>query len=208
MLPSSYVIRRGRTYSFRCRLPADLAARIGRREFVRAFGTDQAPIARLLAAGIGLRLAGLWTVLRMDGLGQDVEEALSKWFRQEVDRVWRQFRTGAHAGDLVPPDATRDEELEIQRAALRGDAGNRLHHLLEDYQKGDYGAAGVGARSVMASLSAPFDDGDQRFTMLVKRVMEGLGEIEEASLRWAEGGNCRVRAVSAVQRRSGAGSCP
>ena len=113
MPPGSYVIRRGRTFSFRIRLPAAVAAHAGRDDYVRALGTDQPAVARFLAAGLGVRLDVLWTALRMDGPGQDVQAALAAWFERERDRVWRQYRSGDHARALVPPGATVDEARVI-----------------------------------------------------------------------------------------------
>lgn len=185
MPPGSYVIRRGRTFSFRIRLPAAVAAHAGRDDYVRALGTDQPAVARFLAAGLGVRLDVLWVALRMDG--QDVQAALDAWFQREVDRVWRQYQSGDHARALVPPGATVDEARVLQREALQGDADARLERLQDAYRRGDYGVGRAGAWEIAGSMEAPLDEGSQSFAILTKQVMEALGEVEEARLRWAGG---------------------
>lgn len=197
MVPGSYVVRRGRTYSFRCRLPADLTVRLGRLEFVRALGTEKPAVAHLLAAGLGIRLEKLWTMLRMGGAEQEVEAALDAWFKQELERVWRQYASGDHARSLVPLEATAEEGLAIRRATLQGDADATLERRSADFHRGDYSAARAGTRSIVASLSAPFDEGDQRFTILAKRVMDALCEVENARSQWAEGDEAYVPSLAA-----------
>lgn len=123
----------------------------------------------------------------MDGLGSEVQAALDEWFRCEVDRVWRQYQSGSHARALVPRGASSDEERAIQRKVLDGDADTQLARLTDEYRVGDYNAGKAGAHAIAASLAEPFDEGDQRFAMLMKRVTEALGEVEEARLQWAMG---------------------
>ena len=105
MLPGSYVIRQGRTFSFRIRLSAAIAAHVGHDDHVRALGTDQTRRCPVPGAGLGVRLNGLWAVLQVSELGQDVQAALAAWFDRERDRLWRQYQSGDHACALVPPGA-------------------------------------------------------------------------------------------------------
>ena len=133
-MPSgSYLVRRGRTYSFRCRLPIDLSIRVGRGEFVRALGTDQGRLARFLTAGLAIHLSGLWTGLRMIELDSEIEAALEVWFKQELDRAWKQYDSGAFARAMIPPGSSREEELALGRSLLNGDAQTQLGLLEADY---------------------------------------------------------------------------
>ena len=69
---ASYLLRRHRTFHFRCCLPVALAAVVGRREFVRTLRTGDIRLARLRASVITLRLPELWARLRMEKVSDDL----------------------------------------------------------------------------------------------------------------------------------------
>ncbi len=187
MVNGSYLLRRGDTFSFRCRVPMDLRQRTQRREIVRALGVSKHIVAKLFAAAIALSLERLWKRARMAETSEEFNQLIEVWFDAERERVWRQFATGDLTRDLVSPTDTRARRLQINRAILGEDADATLQALQGDFAAGDYAAAAPISRAIVAKLPEPFDEADQRFAILSKLVMQGMGEIQEARLRWASG---------------------
>lgn len=183
----SFVLCRGGTFSFRCRVPRRLAPKIGRHEIVKALGVDQLPVARFFGAAIGLRLKELWAALDVDDLGADANRLIDEWFDREVKRVWAQFARGDLARAIVPTDATPDEEHEVQRQTMRATAEDRLERLNSAYQVDDYSAGYPVARKIAADLPDPLAEDDRRFTLLAKAIVEAMGQIEEGRFQWATG---------------------
>jgi integrase len=173
-------------FSFRCRLPIDIAERLGRDCIVRTLKTDRVSVARYLSAGLALGLNELWASLHVNKSKPELAAAVAAWFTREVERVWRQYQAGPHA-ELLPKGATAEQARQINIATTHGDASNQLERLQEEYQSGDYDSAAPIARAIVRELESPFDEGDQRFTILKKRIVEALGDVEEARLRWSSG---------------------
>jgi len=182
-----YLIRRGQTFSFRSRVPADLCSKLGRREIVRAIGSGEPRVARLVSAAIGIRLGDLWKRVRMAEAEADYGKLIEGWFKGELDRVWRQFSTGELGNALAPPEADADERRAAGFRMLSDDAEATLERIAEEHAKGDYWRALPIARAIVARLPEPFDEADQRFAILSRAILEGLGEVQEARRRWGDG---------------------
>nr|WP_158743636.1 site-specific integrase [Acidisphaera sp. L21] len=168
-------------------MPANILARVGRTELVRTLRTGRPLVAQLLAVTIAMRLYTLWETLKLTELDSAVAAKIEAWFKAEVDRAWRLYSTGEHAGALIPDDSSREDRHRLQRAYLADDAEHRIASLVEQHAAGDYIEGRVIARDIISSLPGAFDEHDQRFTALSKRILEALAEIEEARLRWAAG---------------------
>ena len=187
MRVGSHLLRRGRTYFFRCRLPRALAKRIGRAELVRTLGTRKPAVARAWAAGVALGLERLWARLWVTVSSEDIAQAIDAWFEEETARAFRIFRNPSFAEALIPDGSSREGALAIIQDTVRQDAELRIDQLGDEFRAGDFSFGRPGAGDVIARLSEPVDDDDQTFAIICKAVMKALGQLEEGRLRWAAG---------------------
>jgi hypothetical protein len=69
---------------------------------------------------------------------QNIEGLIDAWFKQETDRVWRQFSSLKSADALVSPTVDRTARSLANRSVVGGDVENILELLREEYESGDY----------------------------------------------------------------------
>jgi integrase len=182
-----HLLRRGRTYFFRCRLPRDIAATACRQEVVRTLNTRQPMVARLRAAALAVGLNDLWSRLRAVVTKEEIEQALDSWFEKEVARTFLPFGNDTFATALAPDGCSREEALAIKHEATIQDAEGKIDQLAEARTRGDYFAGRADAQAVISRLSEPVRPGDQAYEVICKAVMEAMGQIQEARLKWATG---------------------
>lgn len=108
----SYLLVRHRRHFIRLRVPADLVARLGRCEIVRALGTSDGWLARAIASRLALRLPRLWVIMREARLSEvELRKLADDWLWREVDREWAVLQSGAY-GRIVEPSP---EDIESGR---------------------------------------------------------------------------------------------
>ena len=184
--PSSYLVRRGGTWSFRCRVPQSLVERLGRREVVRALRTGDGRLAGFLAASIAVRVPQLWA--QMTTRRADLDKLVAEWFAGELERAFRSFDAKSQfAESFYPPGADPDERARIHRRLVMEDAENILDHGADRFQGGDHRHMVKVARGLAEKADPPIPEGSQAFAVLTKTLDEGEGLIQEARIRWAEG---------------------
>jgi len=86
-------------FSFRVRVPADIAAAWGRREIIRSLGTRNGGVARLYAARLALSLPKLWKDARRLEETDDAEPLILDWFKDAVASAHyslRRYPCGEH----------------------------------------------------------------------------------------------------------------
>lgn len=125
----SYLVQRGSTFSFRCRVPRDLCERAKRQEIVRALHERQPIVARFMASAVALRLEQLWARLRMTETTKEIDELIATWFTAECNKVWRLYASGDLASALVPAGADTVTERQINRDIMARDADSILESL-------------------------------------------------------------------------------
>ena len=128
----------------------------------------------------------------MSNLNEDLDALVAAWFKEASDRAWRLYESGDHARAVIPNGLDRDQAIEVRREILAGDAENRLGHLSDRFRAGDYLAGRPIAREILARIPGSFDEGDQRFAILAKRLVEALCEIENGRIEWANGNETYV----------------
>lgn len=79
-----HLLRRGRVFHLRVRLPRELAGRLCRREIVRTLRTRDPRVARFLSAAIAVHFPQLWALARMAGTTEEIDHLLDKWFDEAV----------------------------------------------------------------------------------------------------------------------------
>jgi hypothetical protein len=67
------------------------------------------------------------------------------------------------------------------------EASARLDRLQDDHRAGDFRAAAPIAQELVEKHQLGIAEGSQPFGVLCKRVMEAMGEADEARFRWAQG---------------------
>lgn len=204
MAAASFLLRRGRVFCFRCRFPTDLACRCGRVEVVRSLRTSDPRIARLRAATLAATIAQLWSAARMtptEALGPLIDE----WFRAALEREYLPLGSGAFAGEFLAPDTSPDERRAVSFELFGNAAESALDILKKQFDKQDYSAARPIARELTFKLGSPVDEAGRDFAAMCKTIMEKLGDIEGAKIRWARGEPEFLPTVAAV---SGAESPP
>ncbi len=182
-----YVVRRGGSFAFRIRLPSGLARRTGRTEIVRSLGTSDPKVARLLAATLSLRVERLWSRIRLMDAQNEIARLLEAWFRAELDRAWRSFRSGTLTDQAAPAGLDHEERRDFDRLALGAVSEQRLDDLQARYRAGDYGDGYPVARKILGELDAPIDELDHRFALLAAEAMKAQAMICEAGIRWSFG---------------------
>lgn len=199
-----YLLRRGSTFSFRCRLPRDLARRVGKRELVRALRTAEPALARLLAAGLAIRLTDLWSRARDMGTAEEIERLIAEWFERACQAAYRPLGTQNFARALVSPDASPSELNRVNRQTMLADADNVQDSIIEDLNEGNYSRAAPIVRRLFADGGIVADAGSHAFGATSKRVMEALIVIEEARFRWASGDDEYLPKLTARPQESAA----
>ena len=180
----AYVVRRGTACYFRRRLPPKAVNLCERPCLIRSLRTDQIEVGRFLAAALALGWGYLIARLEVATSRTEAEASITEWFNRELDRVWRQYRTGELTRRAVAP-GTRPTSADARR--LLGDlAEMRSEDLEAEFADGDFSSAEPHVRDIVGKLSEPFDEHDQRFAALAKTVMFGLWQIEQARLSWAD----------------------
>lgn len=185
---ASRLQRRGRRFWFRCRVPVALVPTLGRREILLGLKTDDAALASALAFTLAHRLRALWrAATEASGMvnREKMNEAVKTWLAAELDRLWRLFQDGSFAVALVP-DARGEGRAEARRV-FGMEASARLDRLQDDYRAGDFRAAAPIAQELVEKHQLGIAKGSQPFGVLCKRVMEAMGEADEARFRWAQG---------------------
>jgi integrase len=185
---AGHVLHRHRRFFFRCRVPAALVPVLERRELVRSLRTADPRHAAALAAGLAFRLPALWRIVN-EGRGRgsaQLAAAVDQWLREELDRQWHLFDRGSIAESALRPGTERERLMESRELVAR-DAAGQLERLAEDYRAGDFRDARPAARAIAARLDPPIREDTREFGALCKRVMEAMGEVEEARGRWAIG---------------------
>ena len=130
MRVGSHLLRRGRTYFFRCRLPRALASRIGRTELVRTLGARKLAVARARAASVALGLDRLWARLWVTVSDGEIAQAVDAWFEEESARAFRLFRSPSFAAALIPDGNSPEEALAITQDTVPQDAESRIGQLV------------------------------------------------------------------------------
>lgn len=87
MALATNIWRRGARYYYRARVPADLIARVGRRELSRSLDTADPTTARLRGLRAGALLHAIWGTIRANNMTQqEIDELLRRWFRERLDK--------------------------------------------------------------------------------------------------------------------------
>src|SRR4029077_4496871 len=79
------VVRRGRIYYFRFRVPRDLICRTCRRELSRSLGTSDPSVARRRAAVVATAIPHLWMSLRNAMNQEEIDAIVQSWLRAKLD---------------------------------------------------------------------------------------------------------------------------
>ena len=183
MRPSAarHLLRRGRIFAFRCRLPQPLATSLGRSALVLSLRTADEALARALVQALALRVPALWQLLRAAGGRLDRDQILRllrAWMERELDRLAAAF------ADL---DRESPEAWARRRHAWRADAERQLEHLIEAHRAGDVSSGRPVARQIARLGTPPLDERSHVFTRLCEDVMTAEGLLLDAQMRWAEG---------------------
>jgi hypothetical protein len=111
------IVRRRAIYYFRCRVPADLRASVGRNELSRSLRTSCGSSARRLALPLYTKTARLW---------RDVRQAMMWEIRSAGSSQYRN-RRGVPESDKVPhdPRGARSRRLPGRSPRLWGGEPNR-----------------------------------------------------------------------------------
>ncbi|MBF0863476.1 MAG: site-specific integrase [Gluconobacter potus] len=190
----SFVYRRGDTYSFRCRVPADLRSRVAKQEVVFALGTRDKDVARVLCAALGLRIKQLWVELERVSGFEEMDRIIREWFGATLQRAW--------ADNFLDP--YRDEIISERIAALKHDrpsanfdfteekarfAADCADHTLRQLEEGTLNVSSFRnvARLLAAKAVPPILENDRRVEVIAGQILAGESEVAETVLEWASG---------------------
>jgi integrase len=185
----TYLISRNDRHSVRFRVPVDLAARLGRIEIVRALGTRNGRMARLLAARIALRVPGLWTLMRdRPGLSTaELRRLANAWLRREIDREWRLLDSGEFARRTLPADLEDAEQRTLNADLFARDAALTEERLLRIPPLDRPREMDNLARQFLVATGHGDMAGSRERAELSVMLLERKIELQQSKQAWVEG---------------------
>ena len=78
------VVARRRYFYYRCRVPVDLVARVGRKELSRSLRTTDRSLGRLRAAILSARTQRLWWTIRRAMNREEIDRLFRAWLDEEL----------------------------------------------------------------------------------------------------------------------------
>lgn len=185
----SYLLIRNGNLCIRFRVPLDLARRLGRVEVVRALGTTDRRVGRIVAARIGLRLHRLWATMRV---GSDLTEAelrrlADAWLRREVEREWALLDSGDFARNVLPDDTDIAEARRANADLFAQDAWLTEQALLETLPAARHAVMDAAAEELLDAAGHGKRRGSRERAMLSVMLLERRIDLQQSKMAWAEG---------------------
>lgn len=165
---STNVVRRGTRYYFRCRVPADLVARVGRTELNRSLKTSDPREARIKATAVAAGVERLWGAIRRALDKRQIEELVRDWLRGRLDQDQQQrIRT-----DFADDFARHNDMHPGQGAAylIGTDAEAELERWQKAIKNHDWTIAQPYASSLVKELGLPIEKDSLEYKFLCQAL--------------------------------------
>ena len=181
------VVRRRAVYYFRCRVPADLRAAVGRTELSRSLRTSDRFSAIALAAPLYLKTEQLWQDLRRAMARDGIDRLLNDWLTQRLEDD-----KSARADTAFAEDGARRKGIAVhdEAAALwRWDAETSLEIWQDVAQRHDWAAGEQLANALIRERNLPIARGSDAYNglcmglCLARLDLEGV-RVERSMGRW------------------------
>lgn len=160
----TYIVRRGATYRFRCRVPRDLRSRVGRAELSRSLRTTCRFTAKSRAAPLYTLIERLWTAVRQTMDSTEINRLIERWLMAELDKDIAVWADQSFAAD----DAAR-HGISVHEAAaslLRMDAETSLERWQAVAEGHEWVAGETLANAFISEHHLPIDRGSAVYKSL------------------------------------------
>ena len=179
------ICRRGGIYHFRCRVPASLVVRVGRRELSRSLKTAEPGAARRRAAVLSGRLYLLWAAIRMTLDPAEVEKLVRDWLQQALDQDQVQRANPEFAVDFA-----RHTHQTVDQAAaylIGTDAEDSMGVWRERLRSQDWSAANSAVNALLKLHNLEIPQESPSYRLLAARMTQAIAELHATRIERSSG---------------------
>lgn len=185
MALSTNLVRRGGIYYFRCRVPNDLVARLGRAELSRSLATANPDVARRRGRRAAHLVEQVWLLVRECMSPEQIDDVIRRWLKAELDKDEVARTNTAFAGDYA---AQRGIDVKVVASEMFGsDAAAKMDEWLRHAQDARWEEAEPWANTIIRDQSLAIVKGSDEYRLLCLRLLPALVDFHNIRLERAEG---------------------
>jgi len=185
MALSTNLVRRGGIYYFRCRVPNDLVARLGRAELSRSLATANPDVARRRGRRAAHLVEQVWLLVRECMSPEQIDDVIRRWLKAELDKDELARTNTAFAGDYA---AQRGIDVKVVASQMFGsDAAAKMDEWLRHAQDARWEEAEPWAKTIIRDQELPIAKGSDEYRLLCLRLLPALVDFHDIRLERSEG---------------------
>lgn len=196
MALSTNLVRRGGIYYFRCRVPTDLVARLGRAELSRSLATSYPDVARRRGRRAAHLVEQVWLLVRECMSPEQIDDVIRRWLKAELDKDEVARTNTAFAGDYA-----NRHRMEVQIAAnqmIGSDAIAKIEEWQRYVAETKWEEAQPWANIIIREQALPIEKGSDDYRLLCRRLLPALADFHGIRLERSEGNWSHQIALSAA----------
>jgi integrase len=181
---------------------------MGRKEIVRALGTQNPQAARVVAAGLAHRIGRLWAIMRTkpDLTKAKLQELADAWLSHEVEREWGLYESCDFARALLAVDASVEDARRENAYHFNSDASYTAEKLIETDPALRSAIMDSTAGEILAREGYGARRGTRERAELSLMLLAGRIDLQAAKMAWASGDPSYL--PPQLTQRSGASAVP
>lgn len=185
MALSTNLVRRGGIYYFRCRVPNDLVARLGRAELSRSLATSNPDVARRRGRRAAHLVEQVWFLVRECMSPEQIDDVIRRWLKAELDKDEVARTNTAFAEDYA---ASQGIDIKVAANQLIGsDAIAKLEEWQRHTADSRWEEAQPWANIIIRDQGLPIEKGSDDYRRLCRRLLPALADLHGIRLERSEG---------------------
>ncbi|WP_300295585.1 site-specific integrase [Ferrovibrio sp.] len=185
MALSTNLVRRGGIYYFRCRVPNDLVARLGRTELSRSLATANPDVARRRGRWAAHLVEQVWLLVRECMSPEQIDDVIRRWLKAELDKDEVARTNTAFAGDYAARHGV--DVKAVAREMIGSDAAAQMDEWQRHALDARWEEAQPWANTIIRDQGLPIEKGSDNYRLLCLRLLPALADFHGIRLERSEG---------------------
>ncbi len=185
MALSTNLVRRGGIYYFRCRVPNDLVARLGRAELSRSLATANPDVARRRGRRAAHLIEQVWLLVRECMSPEQIDEVIRRWLKAELDKDEVARTNTAFAEDYAARHGV--DVKAVAREMIGSDAAAQMDEWQRHALDARWEEAQPWANTIIRDQGLPIEKGSDDYRLLCLRLLPALADFHGIRLERSEG---------------------